>query len=262
MKAAILGDGLLGRTIADLRPDWTLLSHRDIEVTDRASVKQLAGYDVAVNTVAFHRLPECESSPTLAEGINHYGPRNVGEVVRQVFISTDYVHEDGPVAEVMPGSIPKSVYGQTKLRGELACCGQGGAVIRVAALYGHYRSHKGPTFPEMVLASRDPLKLPIDQRFSPTYAPDAATRIVEVAENPDRLGLYHATNSGSASWYEYALNIIELANINRKVTPRTAHDPLRPRNSVLKSTLLPPLRHWRNALEEWWSVEQQRRVAA
>src|SRR5690606_6168199 len=125
-----------------------------------------------------------------------------------VYISTDYVFNDGgPHDEVMPGSTPRSVYGRSKLAGELATLEHDGIVVRVSALYGHHRSHKGPSFPEMVTTGFEPLRLPDDQRFSPTYAPDAAERIAELAvalghacgpaepcpiEVPQ--GIYHAAN--------------------------------------------------------------------
>lgn len=259
MKVAILGDGLLGRTIHALRPGWTLLGHRDTEITERASVEAgLKGVDVAINTVAFHRLFECELDPEIARAVNEGGAINVGRVCRQVYISTDYVHEDGPVEEVLPGENPRSVYGRSKLAGELATIEHKGTVVRVAALYGHHRSHKGPTFPELVLTGYTPLALPADQRFSPTYAPDAAARIVELAEDDSKSGIYHATNAGSTTWYEFGQAICELKRHKRVITPRVAHDPLRPRNSVLRSVLLPPLRHWRLALEEWARVTDRR----
>ena len=255
IRVAVIGAGLLGRTLADELTRrgvaYTVFGHRSIEVTDSASCGVLRDYDVALNTAAYHRLAECEAHPDVADAVNHRGAVNVGRVTRQVFVSTDYVVDDGPMEEVLPGTQPRSVYGRTKLLGELACLAKDGVVVRVASMFGHYRSHKGLTFPEVILSGRDPIKLPIDQRFSPTYAPDAAARIVDLALDSEKVGIYHSANAGSCSWYEFAENIIEVTGIARRIERRTAHDPLRPRNSVLRSTLLPPLRHWRIGLEAW-----------
>jgi dTDP-4-dehydrorhamnose reductase len=164
-------------------------------------------------------------------------------------------NDGGPHDECLPGRQPRSVYGQSKMAGELATLEEGGCVVRVAGLYGHHRSHKGPTFPETLLSSHDSIKLPTDQRFSPTYAPHAAARILEVAADPDRSGVYHATNAGVASWAEFAESILALTRHDRHVLPYQAKDPLRPRNSSLVSTRLPALPHWALGLYRWAEVQ-------
>ena len=277
MRVAILGDGLLGRTLADafaelnvLSSFTQLLSHADIEVTNRESVKRaLADFDVAINTIAMHRLPACEADPMLARLVNTEGARYVAETLPTVFISTDYVFNDGgPHDETLPGEDPRSVYGRTKLGGELATLENGGIVVRVSALFGHHRSHKGPSFPEMVTSSFDTIRLPADQRFSPTYAPDAATRISllarvlahsEGATDPLCVpighfvpqGIFHAANAGTTTWVEFAAQICEVVPWQRHIEATNAHDRIRPKNSAIRSTRLPPLRHWRLALEAW-----------
>ena len=261
VNVAILGDGLLGMTLADALPSATVLRHADIEVTNRESVKRaLDGYDVAINTVALHKLPACENDPMLARLVNADGARYVAEAVPTVYVSTDYVFNDGgPHDESLPGQEPRSAYGRSKLGGEMATLEHGGIVVRVAGLYGRYRSHKGPSFPDAVTTGFDKMRLPNDQRFSPTYADDAAERIARLArefaawhhesERPE--GIYHAANAGSTTWHEFAENILEVTRHPRKVEGYHARDAIRPTNSVLRSTRLPPLRHWRLALEEW-----------
>lgn len=273
-RIAILGDGLVGRSLADAMPDATLLGHADIEVTNPESVKRaLAGrFDAAVNTVALHRLAACEDDPMLARLVNEIGARNVASVLPTVYISTDYVFSDGgPHDEALPGQEPRSVYGRTKLAGELATLEHEGIVVRVSAVFGHHRSHKGPSFPETITSSFDPIRLPTDQRFSPTYAPDAATRIADLARDLadiDRCpncvtpwkcngphepvnGIYHAANAGSTTWAEFAEHICAAVPWRRPVLPYAAHDRIRPANSSLRSTRLPRLPHWRLALQEW-----------
>lgn len=264
MKVAIVGNGLLGLTLADTVPcaaEATVLSHADIDVIDPERCKRaLDGYDVAINTVAYHRLGECENDPTLARLVNTEGAANVASILPTVYISTDYVFNDGgPHDESLPGQEPRSAYGRSKLGGELATLERGGIVVRVAGLYGRYRSHKGPSFPEAVCTGFTPMRLPNDQRFSPTYADDAAVRITVLAlelgnwhhEVPRPEGIFHAANAGSTTWHEFAENIVEATRYPRKVEGYHARDAIRPANSVLRSTRLPSLRHWRIALDDW-----------
>ncbi len=274
MRLAIVGDGLLGQTLFDLLAPRTIIDehydsldvamfgHEDIEITDPESVHiTLEGFDVAINTVAYHRLADCERDPMLARLVNTEGARYVAETVPTVYISTDYVFNDGgPHDESLPGEDPRSVYGKTKLGGELATLENGGIVVRVSALFGHHRSHKGPSFPELVTSSFDALRLPADQRFSPTYAPDAAERIAGLAlglvdgylsTHPDACGIFHAANAGSTSWAEWAAQICEVVPWQRHIEAHNARDHIRPTNSALRSTRLPPLRHWRLSLDAW-----------
>lgn len=299
MNVVILGDGLLARSIFDViaprerefgePPALVMLSHTDFEITSMDSlVKALQPHkpDVLINTVALHHLARCEDDPMLAQLVNAIGAGRVASLVPTIYISTDYVFNDGgPHDEVIPGQRPRSVYGQTKLAGELATLEQGGIVVRVSALFGHHRSHKGLTFPELVTSGFDPMKLPTDQRFSPTYAPDAAERIAELAlalgrdERRDLLngvlpppsamskvelerrlnpqGVYHAANSGTTTWYEFATAISEITRHKRTITGAVANDQLRPKHSGIRSTRLPPLRHWLDALRDW-SIERER----
>lgn len=277
MKVAIFGDGLLGRTLFDYFSERekellgdgyvVMLSHADVEITDRASVERvIAGHnpDVAINTVAFHRLAECERQWTKARAVNTQGAKIVSSLVPTVYISSDYVFNDGgPHDEVLPGQKPRSIYGQTKLGGELATLENGGIVVRVSGLYGKHPSHKGPSFPESFQSSYQPITLPSDQRFSPTYAPDAAERIAFLAMNPTSEGIYHATNSGSTTWAQFGDAIASLGHTRRKVIAAPANDPIRPKNSSLRSTRLLPLRHWYLALEEWceWRGAERFRTA-
>jgi len=275
MKVAVLGDGLLARSIKDVLPEAVILGHDAFEITSMdslvAALKPIKP-DVIVNTVALHHLARCEDDPMLAQLVNAIGAGRVASLAPTIYVSTDYVFNDGgPHDEVVPGQRPRSVYGQTKLAGELATLEQGGIVVRVSALFGHHRSHKGPTFPEVIDSSFAPLKLPTDQRFSPTYAPDAAGRIAYLAtrlgeehigaEARGLDGIFHAANAGSCSWYEFGTQISEVTRHPRTITGAAAHDRLRPTNSSLRSVKLPPLPHWLDALSRWAS-ERDRQLYA
>jgi dTDP-4-dehydrorhamnose reductase len=278
MKVIILGNGLLGQSIKDEMPDAVMVGHDRVDVRDYDSVVMLLRDeqpDVAINTVALHSLPACEGNAALAFDINARGAERVASLVPTVYISTDYVFSDGgPHDESLPGRQPRSVYGRSKLAGELATLEQDGIVVRVSGLYHHeYESHKGKSFPERVATTYDDMKFPTDQVFSPTYAPDAAGRIARLARNladdPSLLlfeqdmgydapnGIYHAANAGSVSWHGFASEILQALGRRYKVKPFEAKDPLRPTNSALKSTRLPPLRHWIVGLEDWVTARQK-----
>ena len=276
VRVVVVGDGLLGSSIGELDPSVVVLSHSDIDLTSESSIRAALMRwrpDVLVNTAALHTLAACEEDPRRAFDLNARAAGRVAKLVPTLYLSSDYVFTDGgPHTESMPGQQPRSVYGRSKLAGELATLEHGGIVVRVSALYGHYTSRaKGSKgFPDAFLKSHDTIKLPTDQVFSPTYAPDAAERILELATGlaaqggPPKsmpmsaaearrqvIGVYHAANKGSTTWAEFAEHIIALTQHKRHVIPYAAKDDLRPRNSALKSTRLPQLRHWAAGLGEW-----------
>lgn len=269
---AVLGDGLLGRSIMDVfaahEPEngyAVMLGHADFDIRDIDSiVAALMPHkpDVIINTVAYHSVDLCERYPDLARDINARGADRVAMLAPTVYVSTDYVFSGGgPHDEVLPGRQPRNVYGRSKLAGELATLERDGIVVRVAGLYGHHQSHKGPSFPEQVLSRWDTMELPADQVLSPTYAPDAAERIADLAiariQPGATSGIYHAANAGSVSWAAWGEEVLALARRRHRVKAIARHDPLRPTNSALRSTRLPPLRHWRLALDAWWLRRQE-----
>ncbi len=288
MRLAILGDGMLAQAVGDIlapeccmyacyedegcacpgcdgKVQFTTLGHDTFDIRSLDSlVKALTPIkpDVIVNTVALHALQRCEDDPNLAFEVNARGAGRVASLAPTIFISTDYLFNDGgPHAEVLPGRTPRSQYGRSKLMGELETLEHSGLVVRVSGLYHHaYESHKGPSFPTQILSDHSAIRVASDQTFSPTYAPDAAERIVDLAlalageGTADTLwptGIYHAANDGSTTWAEFAQHIVELTGHDRHILPSAKHDPLRPQNSALVSTKLPPLRHWKQGLGAW-----------
>lgn len=270
MRLAIIGDGLLGMTLWQRAPlddestEAFLLSHAAIDITSRSSMERAFGLyqpDVVINTAALHQMAACEADPDRAFALNAKAAGVLASMVPTIYISTDYVfNAKGPHTEDLPGQQPRSVYGRSKLAGELATLEQGGTVVRVAGLYGHYPSHKGPSFPETILSSHDPIRLPTDQWFSPTYAPDAAERILAIALDPERNGIYHAANRGSTTWAEWGEQIANYVQHQRHVLPYRAKDPLRPTDSTLKSTRLPQLPLYLEAFGRWAKHENRMTV--
>ena len=258
----------MAKSIADVT-DAVTVGHDAFDIRDLDSLVRalaLIKPDVIVNTVAMHSLQRCEDEPNLAFEINAKGAGRVASLAPTIYLSTDYVWNDGgPHEEIMPGQQPRSIYGRSKLAGELETLEQDGIVVRISGVYHHrYESHKGPSFPTQVISGFDPITVANDQRFSPTYAPDAAERVAELVERyvcgepscrPQ--GIYHAANAGSTTWAEFAQQIVEVTRHKRVIVPKAKRDPIRPTNSSLRSTRLPPLRHWALALQDW-SVARER----
>jgi dTDP-4-dehydrorhamnose reductase len=274
MRVVVIGNGLLAKTISD---EWTrqpsatwdylyLRGHDAVDITSLGSIERMLselGPDVVINTAALHNLAACEESPGRARELNAVAPANLARRVPTIFISTDYVFNDrGPHTEDLPGSTPRSAYGRSKLAGELATLEYGGVVVRVSGLYGHHvsRAKGNKGFPDALTQSSDPIRLPTDQRFSPTYAPHAAARILEIATmlaEGKAGGIYHAANRGVLSWAEWAEHILAMTGHKRHVLPAAFNDPIRPKDSSLKSTRLPALPFYSQGLSEWARIERK-----
>lgn len=277
MNVLILGDGLMARAIGDAfldrflgteGPTVYMIAHAAVDLRSQDSIVALLREyqpDVAINTVAKHTMSWCEQNATETFDVNAKGAARVARLVPTVYLSSDYVWgEGGPHDESLPGRQPRSVYGRSKLAGELETLEHDGIVVRISGVFHPvYESHKGPSFPEMMATRFEPISLPSDQVFSPTYAPDAAARIVDLAlalAEKKAQGIYHAANSGSTSWSSFGREITRILGRRvPKITTEVQHDGLRPTNSALRSTRLPPLRHWQPALEEW-AVKRQARL--
>jgi dTDP-4-dehydrorhamnose reductase len=171
-------------------------------------------------------------------------------------VSTNYVFDgrgDRPYEPFEPPH-PISAYGRTKLAGEehVRSLTNRWYIVRSAGIYG-----RGHNFVHTMLRlgrERDLLKIKNDEYISPTYARDLAQGIIEVAES--RLyGLYHMTNAGSCSWYEFADEIFRLAGIEVETIPVPSSEyPLpaaRPANGIISPLGGPELRHWREALTDY-----------
>jgi dTDP-4-dehydrorhamnose reductase len=253
------------------------LTHADIDVTDGIIVSRIVREqrpDWVVNTAAFHRVDDCELNPTLAFAVNAVGAANVARAATEigagvVFYSTDYVFggegrsRHDPHAESSTPD-PCNVYGVSKLAGEQLVMNANPRhlVIRSAGLYGTATSRKGWTFPELMVSkgrSDGRVKVVTDQALSPTYTRDLAKATQALMEREAR-GLFHLTNEGECSWYEFAQATFEIAGIAVTVEPTMTTSgerrARRPSYSALASERLaefgvPPLRPWRDALEHY-----------
>jgi dTDP-4-dehydrorhamnose reductase len=227
--------------------------------------------DVVVNCAAYNFVDRAESEPDAAFAVNAWGVRTLASWCAEngrtlVHFSTDYVFgldeaRRTPWLETdAPG--PVSVYGLSKLAGEYlvrALCPRH-VVIRTCGLYGIWGSGgKGGNFVETMLrlaGQSKPLRVVADQVCTPTYTADLAEAVVKLLEEW-RPGLYHLTNTGSCSWYEFATAIFELAGVTADLTPISSREygaaARRPAYSVLEPAACRALglaapRPWREAL--------------
>jgi dTDP-4-dehydrorhamnose reductase len=288
MKYAILGAaGQLGRDLCPrLSGEVNALTRAEADLTHADQLRMvLHGLraDVVINCAAYNQVDRAESEPAAAFAVNAWGVRNLALVCRDlnctlVHISSDYVfgldsERRLPYVEQDPPG-PLSVYGLSKLAGEYlvrALCPRH-FVIRTCGLYGLWGSGgKGGNFVETMLrlaGQGKPLRVVADQICTPSYTVDIARAAIALLTT-NRFGLYHITNSGACSWFEFAGAIFERAGISASLTPISSREygasARRPNFSVLnlgafESLGLRAPRNWREALAAYLD-ERQRKQA-
>lgn len=273
MRVLVTGaGGQLGLELAEILPgrghETVALSRAELDVADPDAVEEVVGThrpDLVVNAAAYTNVDGCETETELAYSVNALGPRNLAETCERLgcellHVSTNYVFDgeaDRPY-EPFDRPNPISAYGRTKLAGEeyVKHLTRRWYVVRSAGVYG--RGHNFVRTMLRVAGDRDVLKVKNDEFISPTYARDLAEGIAGIAES-GRYGLYHLTNAGSCSWYEFTQEIFRLAGVEVEVVPIPGSEyPLpaaRPANGVLSSLGSFELRHWREALTDYLERE-------
>jgi len=278
MKIAILGaNGQLGQDLqyALRSHNVTALTRKDFDVTDHSAARAVLMNlhpDIVLNTTAYHRVDDCESNAAIAYSVNVLAVLNLVDIANHlgavvVHISTDYVFDGKARQPYTEHSepFPLSVYGNSKLAGEFLVRSRAKKyfLIRSGGLYGKAGSQgKGGNFVQMMLAKAqrgEPIRVVNDQEVTPTYTADLASQIARILTT-EHFGLFHMTNEGSCTWYEFARTIFELSGVEANLTPTTsdiykapAH---RPKYSVLENARLKGLglnqmRHWRDALSAY-----------
>lgn len=190
----------------------------DIEAVRRVVKEQNIG--VIVNCAAYTNVDGAETDPSLAEELNAAAPENLAKAMKEaggllVHISTDYVFGKEPYnipcREDQQGT-PTGVYGLTKLQGEqrVMATGCNYVIIRTAWLYSEFGKNFCRTMMNLT-ASRQELKVVFDQAGTPTYAMDLAKAIITVISKFDgsQTGIYHYSNEGVCSWYDFAKMIAQ-----------------------------------------------------
>ncbi|WP_022893622.1 dTDP-4-dehydrorhamnose reductase [Agromyces subbeticus] len=273
MRYLITGaTGMLGHDLQHALRDREVVSlgRTDLDIRDEAAVDAAcAGVDVIINTAAYTRVDEAESNEDAAYAVNAVGARNLAAAAarsgaRMVQLSTDYVF-DGSASTPYPedaARAPISAYGRTKAAGEAFVqdlLPDRGFIVRTAWLYGAH----GPNFARTMLSlagSRETWAVVDDQLGQPTWTRDLATKIVELMDAAAPAGIYHGTNAGQATWFEFARAVLEAAGFDPDRITRTDSTAFvrpapRPASSVLgheswTAAGIEPMRPWRAALED------------
>jgi len=223
--------------------------------------------DAIIHCAAYTAVDQAESEPDAAFRVNASGSRNLAVAAEEIgarlcYVSTDYVFDGkgkAPYNEYDAPN-PQTVYGKSKLAGEelvRTLCSRY-FIVRTSWVYGKY----GHNFVKTMLklgGERDSLKVVSDQIGSPTYTLDLAEFLVRLVQT-ERYGTYHASNTGTCSWYEFAQAIFEESGVGVTVEPCSTSDFPRPAprpaysvmdHSALRSNGFEPLRHWREALRHY-----------
>lgn len=241
-----------------------------LDVTNEASVQAFISDvrpDVILHCAAYTNVDGAEENEDAAYQVNALGTENLAKAAKQVgakmlYVSTDYVF-DGTATEpyeVDEPTKPLGAYGRTKLAGEelLQKNLEQFFIVRTAWVFGVH----GNNFVKTMLRlgkERGEVGVVHDQVGSPTYTVDLARFMVELMETQE-YGIYHATNSGVCSWYEFAVEIFKQASLNVIVNPLTTEQfprpAARPKYSVLSKKKievqgLMPLRDWKEALNAY-----------
>lgn len=280
MKALLTGcNGQLGRELtAQLKKkemDYIGYDIPEFDITDKEKIKEIIKKDsptVIINCGALTNVDGCETQRDLAMAINATGPKNLAEIAKEldiplVQVSTDYVF-DGvgvkekdvlrPYIETDPCD-PKTVYGESKAFGEkwVKEILSKHFIIRTAWLYGDGHNFVktmlglAEKYPEITVVS--------DQIGSPTSTVDLAGAIIDLIQT-ENYGIYHGTCEGQCSWYDFAVEIFRLKNIEISVKPVSSEEYVsptpRPKYSVLENKGLKDLkmnkfRPWQVALAEY-----------
>ncbi|WP_413825352.1 MULTISPECIES: dTDP-4-dehydrorhamnose reductase [unclassified Methanobrevibacter] len=273
MRILITGaSGMLGHDLQRTLKNHELILYnsKNLDITNKNLVIEKINEmkpDILINSAAYTNVDDCETNYEEAHKVNALGPKNLATVCKDlkiplVHISTDYVF-DGKKTEPLKENDnlgPQTAYGKTKLEGEqfIQKILDEYFIIRTAWLYGC----EGNNFVKTMLnlsKSHNEINVVNDQIGSPTFTYDLAKGISEIIKT-DKYGVYHLTNSGSCSWYEFSKEIFKLANINVKVTPVTTEEfprpAPRPKYSVLSNDKwikqgFKPLRNYKEALKEY-----------
>ena len=244
-----------------------------LDITNQLLVDQLVGSvkpTVIINAAAWTDVDGAESNESAAFQVNAVGPQNLAIAAekqgsRLVQVSTDYVFSGESTAPWREASErnPKSVYGATKSEGEklvLKELPNATYVVRTAWLYSADRKNFVKTMTKLALNGDSEVRVVHDQNGQPTLAADLAKQIIKLLNSKSPTGVYHGTNSGQATWFEFAQEIFKLsgADVSRIIpvsTSEFSRPAKRPAFSVLShenwaKTKVAPMRDWRIALQE------------
>lgn len=263
MNILITGaNGQLGNcmrnAVKDSKDNYIFTDVAELDITNAEDVKKTVkdnDINIIVNCAAYTNVDKAEIDADFAELLNAKAVRNLAEAVKNnggtlIHVSTDYVfggsQGNTPRTESEPTN-PTGVYGATKLHGEqeIQKSGVKALIFRTAWLYSEYGKNFVKTMKELT-ATRPQLKVVFDQVGTPTYAQDLADTIFSIIENRQmdgNEGIYHYSNEGVCSWFDFTKSIAEIAgNTNCDIQPCHSNEfpspVIRPAYSVLDKTKL------------------------
>lgn len=258
--------GQLGRCLSDLLPDALKTDVDELDITDADAVQSYVDSNqvgTIVNCAAYTAVDRAEDDFDTAAKINIQGPRNLAQTgARLIHISTDYVFDGRGYRPYTPQdpTNPLSVYGRTKREGELAVLehAQTAVIIRTAWLYSAY----GHNFVQTMRAlgtDRSEINVVADQVGTPTFAGDLARAITDILPRVPvgHRDIYHFTNEGVCSWYDFAVAIMAGSNLSCRVNPipSSAYPTRAPRpfysvldKAKIKDTFNISIEHWTKGL--------------
>lgn len=279
-------NGQLGRSIRKVsesrKDNYIFTDVEELDITDEKEVERFVSdndVDIIINCAAYTNVDAAEDHEELAMKINGDAPGILARAIKKnggtlIHVSTDYVFggsgKNVPLTEDQSPS-PTGAYGRTKLKGEeeIMKSGASHVILRTAWLYSDY----GNNFVEKILKlleGRDTIKVVFDQCGTPTYAGDLAEAIVDMIserKTKGREGVYHFSNEGVCSWYDFAFASANLAGmVNKKVLPcHSSEFPskvVRPSYSVLdktkyKETFDRAIPHWHESLKKCLAKSKQ-----
>jgi len=290
VKIALIGaDGQLGADINSYFKEKGikiigLVGLKDIDVCDyRMSddILKRINPDLVINTAAFHDVDLCEDEALSAFKVNAIGVKNLAIICREINIplmhfSTDYIFDGKKKKPYTEDDCarPISLYGISKLAGEqvIQYMLEKYYIIRLSGLYGYTGCvGKGNiNFVELMIKlakKEEAIKVVNDQVLTPTSTRDVAEKLYELIQTGN-YGIYHMTNTGSCSWYEFACKIFKLMKLSTGVLPITTEEfgakARRPKYSVLdnvnlRNIGLKDLRNWKEALKDYIESRNEKR---
>ncbi|WP_066515824.1 dTDP-4-dehydrorhamnose reductase [Curtobacterium ammoniigenes] len=262
--------GMLGQDLQAVLQDrpHTALTRSQLDITDLDAVRAaVVGHDVVINAAAYTKVDDAETDEAAADAVNAAGPRILATATaevgaRLITLSTDYVFDGNgtaPYAEDAPTD-PLNAYGRSKAKGEAAIralAPDTASVVRTAWIYGEH----GPNFAATMLRlarTHETVQVVTDQVGQPTWTVDLARQLVAMVDHDVPAGIYHATNAGEASWFEFTQAIFAESGLDpARVLPTDSSAFVRPAPRPAYSVLghaawsavgLAPMRHWRAAL--------------
>jgi dTDP-4-dehydrorhamnose reductase len=255
--------GMLGQDIVRAAGGAAVaLTRAELDVTDAAAAREALSGATVINCAAYTDVDGAERDSATAHAVNEEGARNVAAAAERVlYVSTDYVFDGAKGEPYVESDVPAPLqeYGRSKLAGERATAdaNPNHLVVRSSWLFGA----GGKNFVETILGlagERDELRVVDDQVGCPTFAGHLAEALVTLAAGADR-GVLHAAGAGSCSWFEFAREILEQADLDREIEPCTTEEFPRPARRPARSVLgsergAPALPAWQDGLGAYLGV--------